>query len=103
MTPTVAKAAQMRRTVAAIRIQDYGDLGNPQTFQTGFDYHLAGKFHSRSAEAESIVGLLPEGTEATVGIPNGAGEEQIENPGQDGVANILVQPGHGSGTDTPLE
>ena len=89
----------MRRAAAAIGRESGGDLGHAEAGEGGFDDHLGGELHACGAEVEREDGVATEGAESTVEVADGNAEEDAADGGEDGVAEVFVERGHGSGLD----
>src|SRR5574341_378809 len=103
MSPTVAKAAQVRRTIAAIWMQDRGDFADLLPVQAGLDHHLAGELHARRGQAEALVSIFAKTAQTAMGVADRTAEKQIQDAGQHRVAEIAMQPRHGSRSNAALE
>ncbi len=101
--PAIAEAAQVRRPVTAVGVQDDRHLADLLLVQRCLDHHLAGELHARRPQVEPFVGVLAEGAQAAVGVADGRAEEEVQDAGQDRVADVPVVPGHGAGADAALE
>ena len=67
------------------------------------NHHLAGKLHASGAEVEPQDGVPAESSDAAVKIASGDIEEEPADVTEDGVAEISVERGHGSGLDLAAE
>ena len=77
MAPAVPKAAQMRRPVSAVGVQDGRHFRDFLTMETGLDHHLAGKLHPRRGQTQAIVRILAESPQAAVGVADARAEVRI--------------------------
>src|SRR5262245_33633090 len=103
MAPAVAEAAQVRRAVAAVGAERRRHLADLLLVEAGLDDHLAGELHAGRGEVKLEVGVLAKAAQAAVGVLDGAAEEEVEDAGEDGVADVAMQPGHGAGLDATPE
>src|SRR5579871_4077704 len=93
----------MRWVVSAVGVQNNGNFRDPLMVQTGLDHHLAGKLHSRSLQMQPLVGFPAEAAETAVGIADRSMKEQVQDPSEDWVADVAMQPGHGPRPDAALK
>src|SRR5262249_28491725 len=101
--PAVAEAAQMRPAVAAIGPKCDRNLFNLQLRQAALDHHLARQFHSRHLQVHLGDSIFAEAAHAAVRIADTGPEEEVEEPAQAWIADMLVQPGHGPGLDLAFQ
>ena len=69
----------------------------------GLHDHLAGELHAGGGTVEGLPRLLTEYSEATMGVQDARTVERVQELGQEGVANVLVEFGHGAGLDLTVE
>ena len=103
MTPAVVPGPQVRGAGTTVLLQGGGDLDDVVLGQGGLDDHLGGELHPGGLEPQVEDALPVEAAQAAVEVPDAGAEEQLADAGQDGVAQILVQRGHGAGGDAALE
>ena len=103
MPPAVAKAAQVRRAVSAIRVENDGNFRNLLVVQTGFDDHLAGELHPRSFDVQSLVGFLAERSQAAVRVADRRVKKEVQDARQDRIADIAMEPRHRPWPNPPLK
>ena len=82
---------------------DDGHLGHPEPGARRFDDDLRSELHTFTTEAHLLEGLTAEGTQTAVSVARLKTEEHIEHPGEDGVADMAVAPGHRPRLDVPPE
>src|SRR5262245_13667011 len=99
MPPAVAEAAQVWRAIAAIGAERRRHFADLLPLQAGLDDHLAGELHAWSGQAKLLVGILAETAQAAVRVADRRTEEQVQDAGQHGIADVAVQPGHGARLD----
>ena len=65
----------------------------------GTDHHLGGELHPGRAEVKAGQDLAAHRPHAAVRVADAGAEEQVEQPGEYRVADVLVQPRHRAGLD----
>ncbi len=103
VTPAVAPGAEVRGAAAAVGGESGGDFGEAEVGEGGFDDHLAGELHAGGAEVEPEDSVAAHGADAAVEVADGDAEEEAADEAEDGVAEVLVQWGHGSRFDLAAE
>src|SRR5262249_39432829 len=103
MPPAIAKATQVRRPIATVRIKRNRDLRYAEPFQTGFHHHFTGELHPVGHQLQLEIALATNCAHAGVSISDGTVKKEIEHAGQHRVADVTVQPGHRSWLDAALE
>src|SRR5882672_10434439 len=103
MTPAVAPGPQVRRTAPSVGRKRSRDLFNLQMEQCRFDHHLAGEFHSRRAQIQSLICLPAESAQSAMEVAARTAVEQSADAREDGIPQILVQGWHGMAQDPALE
>ena len=103
MAPAVAPRAKVRCAITQVLRKRGRNLGHFDFQQSGLDHHFAGEFHARSAQLEIEKAVLANCAQAAMGIADPRSEEQVEHPGQAGIADMLVFPRHRTRRDPALE
>src|SRR5262245_52068808 len=101
--PAVAEAAQVRRPIAAVRMQHDRHFADPLPQERRLHDHLAGELHARRRELQAFIGIFAETPQPAMSVANRRVKEHVQDAGQHGVADIAMQPGHGAGLDAALE
>src|SRR4051794_38110067 len=97
MAPAVTEARQLRLALARVVVDR--DLVDRQPLLAGADDHLGRELHPGSAEIELRQGRAPHRAHPAVRVAHTGAEEQVEYPGERGVADIPVEPRHGAWLD----
>src|SRR5262249_864331 len=84
-------------------VQNDGHFTDLLLVQAGANDHLAGELHTRRLKTQSLVSILTEAAKAAVSVANRAAKEQVQNPGEDRIANVAMMPGHGPGPNAAPE
>src|SRR5207247_10876252 len=101
--PAVPPPTKVGGAASLCRMQCRGNLRNPQVGQRRFYHHLAGELHPAGAEVQTREALPPKRPDATMEVTALGPVEPPAEPGEDGVPDVAVQRGHGSGLDPALE
>src|SRR5713101_4451024 len=101
--PAIAETPEMGRPAALVRPENNGNLADPCADLPGLDDHLERKFHPRTADIQPVIEDAREPTHTAITVADTHVEEQIEQSGEAGISEILVQWGHGSGLDAAAE
>ena len=99
VAPPVAEARELR--LAAARVVLDLDLGDLEVLLGGADHHLGGELHPGRAQVELVEHVAAQRAHAAVGVAHAGAEEEVEQPGQQRVADVAVQPRHRSRLDVP--
>ncbi len=95
--PPVAERRQFA-LAAAGHVLDV-ELLDPQALLGGADHHLGRELHAGRAEVHCGQGRATHRTHAAVSVADAGAEQEVEEAGQDRVADVLVQPRHCAGLD----
>ncbi len=101
VAPCVAEAVQLRLADAWVVVDR--DLADPQLAPEGLEDHLGGELHPGRVEVEGLEGVAPHRAHAAVGVGDLHAEEDVEEAGEDRVADVPVEPRHRLAVDRPLE
>jgi hypothetical protein len=94
MTPAVAPAAKMRRTIAAVRIQGDRHLADAVSLQRRLDDHLGRELHARRPQIQRFEGRFPKGAKTAMEIRDRRTKEQPADGGEGGITDPAVLPRH---------
>ena len=97
MTPAVAEARQLALAAAGVVFDR--ELGDLEVLLGGPDHHLGGELHAGRAQVQARQDFAAHGPHAAVGVADAGAEEEVQQAGQDRVADVLVQPRHRPGLD----
>ena len=103
VAPAVSPTAQMGRAAATIFPQRCRHLADFEPGKSGFHDHLAGKLHAGRLELQVEHRLTVVTTQPTVEVFDRRPEECPTDPGEHGIAEILVQRRHRPGLDPSPE
>ena len=92
VAPAVAKARELGLAAAWVVLDR--ELRDPQLLLGGPDDHLRSELHARRAQVEDREDVAPEAAHAAVRVRHPGLEEDVQDPGEDRVADVAVQPGH---------
>ena len=92
VAPAVAEARELR--LAAARVVLDVDLGDRQVLLGGADHHLGGELHAGGAQVERVEHVAAQRPHAAVGVAHAGAEEEVEQAGEQRVADVAVQPRH---------
>ena len=95
--PSVTDARQLRFAAPGVVLD--GELREDQMLLGGADHHLGGELHPGGAQIELGQHVPPQRPHAAVGVVDPGAEEQVEEAGQQRVADVAVMPGHRAGMD----
>ena len=92
VAPAVAEAREL--ALAAARVVLDRELGDPQVLLGGPDHHLRGELHAGRAQVQARQHVAAQRAHAAVGVADAGAEEEVEQAGEDRVADVAVQPRH---------
>ena len=95
--PAVAEARELR--FAAARVVGDRDLGDLEVLLGGAHDHLRGELHPGRAEVEPLQRVAAQRAHAAVRVLDAGLEEEVEDAGEDRVADVAVKPRHGARLD----
>ena len=95
--PAVAEARQLR--LAAARVVLDRELADVEVLLRRPDHHLGGELHPRRAQLQLRERVGAQRAHAAVGVADAGSEQQVEEPGQQRVAHIPVEPRHRARVD----
>jgi len=91
------------RAVAEVGEEFHRRFGDPDPLQRGLDDHFAREFHARAGQPELQEGVLADRAQTRMGVGNARPEEEVEDSGEDRVADVAVFPGHCPWRNASLE
>jgi hypothetical protein len=94
VAPAVAEARELG--LAAARVVLDRQLADVEVLLGGADHHLGGELHAGRAQVEHGQDVAAEAAHAAVGVLDAGAEEEVEDAGEDRVADVAVQPRHGA-------
>ena len=97
VAPPVAEAGELGFPAARVVLDR--QLLDGQVLLGRADDHLRGELHAGGAQVEAGQHVAADGAHAAVGVLDARAEEEVEHPGEHGVAHVAVQPGHGARVD----
>ena len=95
--PAVAEARQLG--LAAARAVLDRELADVELLLRGPDDHLGGELHPGRAQVQPGQHVAADRPHAAVRVADAGAEQEVEDAGQDRVADVAVQPRHGAGMD----
>ncbi len=97
VAPAVAKARQL--ALASARVVFDRELGDLELLLRRSDHHLGGELHAGRAQVQAREHVSAQGAHAAVRVADPRPEEQVQQTGENRVADIAVQPRHRAGLD----
>src|SRR5262249_29844440 len=101
--PAVAETAEVRLAVAAIRPERDRNLFDAEPAEATLDDHLGRHLHAGHVEVQFLDGILAEAAHAAIDVADLGVEKAVGQPGESGVAEVLVEWRHGAGLDLAAE
>ena len=99
--PGVAEAVELR--LADARVVVDRDLAHPEAAAERLEDHLRGELHPGRVEVERRERVAAHRPHPAVGVGDLHAEEEVEQPGEDRVPDVAVEPRHRLAVDRPLE
>ena len=93
----------MGRPVAEVEGKAHRPLGDHLTQKSRLYDHLAGEFHARTGEAQSLVAIASQGPQPTMGVSDAGMEQEVEQTRKQRIADVPILPGHGARLDAAGE
>ena len=97
MPPAVPEARQLG--LAFSRVVLDRDLGDLELLLRRPDHHLRGELHPRRAQIELGQHVSSNRPHPAVRVSDACAEEEVQHPGEHGVADVAVVPRHRAGLD----
>ena len=101
VAPGVAEAVELR--LADARVVVDRDLAHAELAAVGLEDHLRRELHPGRVEVERRERVAPHRAHPAVGVRDLHAEEDVQEAGQDRVADVAVEPRHRLAVDRPLE
>ena len=101
VAPRVAEAVQLR--LADARVVVDRDLAHAELAAERLEHHLRGELHPGRVQVERRERVAAHRPHAAVRVGDLDAEEDVQEPGEDRVADVAVEPRHRLAVDRPLE
>src|SRR5580704_5525053 len=93
-SPAIAETTQMRWAAPFVRPENDRNLTDTSSNLAGLDNEFKSELHARTAQIQGAVKGVAETPHSAIAVAHPRAEEEIHQPTQTGIAEILVQRGH---------